>query len=145
MNRKPSSIIAWQRRSREAAFRRQKKKQRAMKTFEKKPTKARKKPIRSTSKKRAVEIRLYTKERREWLKLERNRVCHICLCVGRATPNPSTEIHHARGRIGRLLRDRRFWVASCRPCRSIPHDNPKWARSVGILAEQKDWNVYPSL
>lgn len=98
--------------------------------------------LRQHSKTREKEMRLYYKERKEWLSLPANAACRICLCLDRS-PAPATEVHHQRGRIGRLLRDQRFWIPSCRGCREVPHENPAWAREVGLLAEVADWNVYP--
>lgn len=57
--------------------------------------------------------------------------------------NQATEIHHHRGRIGRLL----CWVPGFRPfchrCRSYPHSYPKLARQLNLLASPTLWNVFP--
>lgn len=100
-------------------------------------------PIRKVSTARAKEMRLYYAEAKIFLNEPQHRACGICLCLGN-TPMASTEVHHARGRIGKLLRDQRFWVPSCRSCREIPHQRPKWAREVGILSSAADWNTSPS-
>src|SRR5688572_137301 len=89
--------------------------------------------LRAESKKRASEKRLYFKESAIWLNEPAHRACGICLVLGE-TPKASTEVHHYRGRRGRLLRDQRFWIPSCRSHRSTPHDRPNWAREVGILS-----------
>lgn len=99
------------------------------------------KPVmRRQSKAREREMRLYYQERTEWLK--KHPACQICAVRG-MTPAPATETHHIRGRIGKLLRDQRFWCASCRGCREWPHENPREARELGVLAEPKDWNTSP--
>lgn len=74
--------------------------------------------------------------------LRDNPWCVVCAMLkGRQVP--ATECHHVRGRAGSLLFDTRFMMASCRSCRLTPHQNPKWAREVGILAEACDWGKVP--
>lgn len=65
--------------------------------------------------------------------------CGICAVRDRGQV-PATEIHHARGRAGSLLFDRRFFVSSCFECRMWPHENPEAARALGVLASATDWN-----
>jgi hypothetical protein len=101
------------------------------------------KPLKKQSHKRASQMELYYQERREYLQKPENAVCAICLVLGN-TPQASTEVHHSRSRSGRLLRDQRFWIPSCRGCREIPHQRPKWAREMGILCSASEWGVYPS-
>lgn len=103
---------------------------------------AKRKPLKKQSRARAREMRIYHEERRDWLALPEHAACAICLCLGQS-PRPATEVHHSRGRVGRLLRDQRFWVASCRSCRDVPHERPNWAREVGILSSAADWNTFP--
>lgn len=97
-------------------------------------------PLKKISKSRRQAKRKYFDKHSDFL--SQNPVCMICLVRCRK-PNPSTEIHHARGRIGRLLNDERFFVASCRECREWPHEHPREAREMGVLAEATDWNVFP--
>lgn len=54
----------------------------------------------------------------------------------------STEVHHQRGRTGRLLADTRYFIASCRGCREWPHENQKRARLLNLLSGPNDWMVY---
>lgn len=105
------------------------------------PAKPRK-PLKKQSKARAREMRLYYEEKTEFLLRPENLVCAICRVLG-VSPMAATEVHHSRGRIGRLLRDQRFWVGSCRSCREIPHSRPAWAREMGLLCKASEWNVYP--
>jgi len=98
--------------------------------------------LKKQSKGREREMRQYYQERNEWLLLPQNAACAVCLCLGE-TPRAATEVHHQRGRIGRLLRDQRFWIPTCRQCREIPHERPAWAREMGLLSASKDWNVFP--
>jgi hypothetical protein len=113
---------------------------------EKKPKpKFKRSTLRRVSKAMTEKLREYKPVQREFLSKPENRYCAICLCVGRNPPQRATEVHHKFGRAGRLLTDPRGFIASCFPCRELPHSNPKWARSVGILAEARDWNRYAAL
>jgi hypothetical protein len=75
--------------------------------------------------------------------LELNPGCAICLARGLSS-RPATEVHHIRGRSPKLLCDTLFFCPSCFQCRSWPHDNPRQAREVGILAEANDWKRSPT-
>lgn len=97
-------------------------------------------PLKKQSRARQREMTQYYDDRREFLRA--HPACGICLCLDQ-TPRQATEVHHSRGRIGRLLLDQRFWVPSCRPCREIPHNRPNWAREMGLLASATDWNTVP--
>lgn len=69
--------------------------------------------------------------------------CEICPKRGRKDRFRTTDIHHTRGRIGRLLCDTRFFLGGCRPCHDWAHENPREARALGITAPASEWNVYP--
>jgi hypothetical protein len=97
-------------------------------------------PLRKVSKKQSGRLRKYYPIQVEFLK--KHKWCMICMAL-HGVKVRSSEVHHSRGRNGRLLYDTRFFVASCRGCRMVPHLNIKWAREVGITAEAKDWGVYP--
>ena len=80
--------------------------------------------------------------------LQANPVCDACdrLADESATPypirkptHPATEIHHKRGRFGKLLLDERFWVGVCSPAHRFIHDNPEIARKAGLLAQPGEW------
>lgn len=98
------------------------------------------KPLKKASKSQRRKLSKYIPIRDEFLR--QNSSCQICPCRGRR-PNRATEVHHSRGRIGRLMCDTRFFVASCRDCREWPHEHPNEARSLGLLASARDWNVVP--
>lgn len=73
--------------------------------------------IRNRSLKRAAQERLYYGTTRPAF-LAANKACHCCCC------RPATDIHHKKGRTGKLLNDTRFFVALCRKCHSrIEQDN----------------------
>lgn len=98
------------------------------------------KPLKKISRSQRERLKRYFAIRNEWLSLPENAVCAICLVRG-MNPAPATECHHSRGRAGKLLFDTRFWRSSCRNCREWPHENPREARELGILASPVEWNV----
>lgn len=104
-------------------------------------------PLKRESKGHKAEMVRYNASAPAFFAEEGNDVCHICLRLREDGDNillrPSTERHHTRGRIGRLLNWRPGQMPSCRGHRTWPHDNPSRARKLGILCEAKDWNVYP--
>lgn len=53
---------------------------------------------------------------------------------------PSQEVHHTKGKLGTLLADERFFMATCRACHTWIHEHPKEARLQGWLCEKGDWN-----
>lgn len=77
-----------------------------------------------TSKKRAVEKINYLELRNSYLRLHK-----FCECgCGRY----ATEVHHKKGKIGKLLTDVRFFLAVCRVCHRKIGDDPKWAIKMGF-------------
>lgn len=95
-----------------------------------------KSPLRKTSSKRAKEMRQYRAEVKLWLS-DHRMLCAVCRF------NPPTQCRHRRGRIGRLLLDKRFWLPVCDKCHKDIHDDPQWARMNGLLAPASEFNVYP--
>ncbi len=45
----------------------------------------------------------------------------------------ATEIHHTRGRRGKMLTDERYWTFLCRECHRWVHDHARDARQLGLL------------
>ena len=86
------------------------------------------------SNKKAKDLAEYTKEKQVWIKA--HPVCERC-------GDQSTDLHHSRGRIGRLLRAEVFWMPLCRYCHTWVHENPKDAREHGYICEEGEWNTYP--
>ena len=113
------------------------------------PQEARKRSTlpRSTPK-RAKEQSAYLKARIAFLSRPENEFCHVCKLRAESGEDCgqrlSTETHHSRGRIGRLLLAEEFWLAVCSSCHSWLHDNPKKAREIGALVPSAQWNVYPA-
>lgn len=114
----------------------------------KKRTPLKRTPLRRVSKGLAAEQRKYRKIEAKFLAQPENKWC-ICCTIRREKlgenilRNQATEIHHWAGRIGRLLCYVPYFRAFCFRCRSWPHDHPKLARELGLLAPARLWNVFP--
>lgn len=76
------------------------------------------------SEKRKEENKLYSALRADFLSLPENQICPI-------TGLPTTDIHHKKGRIGKLLTDTRFWIALSREGHDFVEANPQWAYENG--------------
>lgn len=98
------------------------------------------KALRRQSKRMAREMDAYHGQRAVFL--QRYPICAACLTRG-INPAPAVQIHHARGRIGKLLRDERFWIGTCAECHDWIHQNARAARELGLLAPASEFNVYP--
>jgi hypothetical protein len=107
----------------------------------------RKRPVKKMGRARRSRLKEYYALTLEFLRREENRLCLICqvrrehgenICI-----QPATEVHHHRGRRGRLL----TWVPGFRPscygCRLWPHDNKRLAREYGLLASTVLYDVFP--
>ena len=86
-------------------------------------SKAPKKAITQVSEKRKKENKEYLKLRNEFLK--KNNVCAV-------TGNKATEVHHMRGRIGKLLTDVRCFLPVSREGHQKIELNPTWAKEMGF-------------
>lgn len=93
-------------------------------------------PLRRVSKKRAVENREYAKVRAVYL-LE-HPLCAGCKLRGQRQYT-ATQIHHVKGRTGRLLIDSRHFMGLCEDCHSFVHASPRRARELGMLANASDF------
>lgn len=94
------------------------------------------KPIRKVSKSRARQNREYTKLKAAFL--EANPLCQACSDFG-TVPARSTEVHHVRGRSGKLLCDTRYWLAIDPRCHCMIHQHPAIAKKLGLLANMGEW------
>lgn len=126
--------------------------------------------LRSVSKSLSRKLRTeYAPASKAFLADPRHAYCEICLCLsldrhltkvrewtGNGTLDdwsdllkigakltPSSEVHHRNGRTASLLADSRFFIASDRRHREWPHENPRVARLLGLLAPASEWNVVP--
>ena len=86
-----------------------------------------KKPIRKVSKKRAIENAIYKKTRIEFLSRSENKYCAVL------KNRLSTEVHHAKGRIGDLFLNTEFWIAVSSEGHKYIHENDSWSRKNGFL------------
>lgn len=80
--------------------------------------------IAKRSKKRETQEKLYSQLRKAYLAKPENKTCPI-------TKQPSTEVHHKKGRIGDLLLDTRYWLAVSREGHRKIEENPEWAKEMG--------------
>ena len=79
---------------------------------------------RRRSKKGQKEDRQYLIKRLQFLAQPRNQRCPI-------TGQMTTEIHHKKGRVGKLLLDQNYWLAVSREGHRKIEENPEWAKEMG--------------
>lgn len=87
-----------------------------------------KKGIARRSPKRAKEEREYNKERKIYLSENSNcelKVLGVCTHV-------ATTIHHSRGRIGKLLLDKKWWKRGCLECHKWVEEHPEKAKELKL-------------
>lgn len=80
--------------------------------------------IPQVSKKRKVEMLQYSVLRTEFLAKKENQICPI-------TKQPTTDIHHKKGRAGTLFLDTKYWVALSREGHKYVEEHPEWAKENG--------------
>ena len=85
----------------------------------------------------------YRKERLVFLLEPEHVTCWACEMTVCVPARRSEDVHHTRGRAGKLLRDRRYWVALCREHHDRVQREPNWARALGLLPEKGQWNTVP--
>jgi len=88
-------------------------------------------PIKKISNKRKIENKEYLKVRK--LFLESLIFCQVKGCKGLAT-----EVHHKKGRIGKLLTDIRYFLGVCRECHNKIELEPNWAKENGYSLNRLD-------
>jgi len=71
------------------------------------------------------------KQNREYLDLRKAYFYNNPLCEVKFCDNLATEIHHKKGRIGKLLTDTSNFLAVCRQCHQKIELNPIWAKEQG--------------
>ena len=81
--------------------------------------------IKSISDKKLAELKEYRVVRDGYLAT--NKVCEHPECK-----NLSEDLHHAKGRVGSLLTDVRYFKALCRRCHRWVEENPEQAKSLGL-------------
>lgn len=80
--------------------------------------------IPKVSKKRQVEQLQYQVLRTEFLSKPENKICPI-------TNQPTTDIHHKKGRVGSLFLNTDFWIALSREGHKFVEENPEWSKANG--------------
>lgn len=88
-------------------------------------------PIKKISQKRNLENRDYLKVRKVFL--QSLIFCEVKSCKGLAT-----EVHHKKGRIGKLLTDIRYFLGVCRECHNKIELYPLWAKENGYSLNRLD-------
>lgn len=96
------------------------------------------KPLRRESKRRAAERTKYRKLREQFL--QDNPWCAYHLAMNPPRHVPATEIHHSRGRAGRLYLDTRFWIPLSAEGHDWVHNHMDAARHLGLLCDVGEWN-----
>jgi hypothetical protein len=77
------------------------------------------------SDKKLIELKEYRVVRDGYLSA--NKICEHPECK-----NLSEDLHHAKGRVGSLLTDVRYFKALCRRCHRWVEDNPDEAKAIGL-------------
>ena len=86
-----------------------------------KKQKANVKPIAKLSNKKKQEMAVYLKLRSDFLNKPENKICPI-------TNEPTTDVHHKKGRVGKLFLDTNYWLAVSRKGHQKIELNPEWAK-----------------
>ena len=81
--------------------------------------------IKSVSDKKLSELKEYRALRDGYLAT--HKVCEHPECK-----NLSEDLHHAKGRVGGLLTDVRYFKALCRRCHRWVEENPEQAKALGL-------------
>lgn len=100
-----------------------------------------KKKIRRFTSKREAMKRIYAIRRRDFL-IE-NPWCAWGLKQTPPVRIRAEEVHHTRGRIGRLLIEEKFWVGVSKAAHRWIHDNIDAARGLGLICQKGQWNNIP--
>ena len=88
-------------------------------------------PIKKVSDKRKIENKDYLKVRKVFL--QSLMFCQVKRCKALAT-----EVHHKKGRIGKLLTDTRYFLGVCRECHNKIELEPLWAKENGYSLNRLD-------
>lgn len=80
-------------------------------------------------------MKIYKKLRKEFL--EQNPRCAVY------QNRKATDVHHMRGRAGRLFLCVRYWLPVSRRAHIRIGEEPRWAREHGYLCAQGEWGKQP--
>jgi hypothetical protein len=90
--------------------------------------KRKRKEINRISGKRKKEMAIYRRKRDVFMK--KHEVCEVCK---NAKP---TDLHHRKGRSGKMIYKERYFLAVCRPCHTKIENNPIWAKKNGYSVDR---------
>ena len=85
--------------------------------------------IKNVSDKRLLELRDYRIVRDAYMR--DHKICEHPECS-----SPSTELHHSKGRIGKLLNNPLYFKALCHSCHSWAEKNPILAKELGLSVDR---------
>jgi len=85
--------------------------------------------IPKVSKKRQLENLEYQTLRAEFLAKKENSICPIM-------KTPTSDVHHKKGRTGKLFLDTTFWIALSREGHKFVEENPEWAKLNGYSLDR---------
>ena len=88
-------------------------------------------PIKKVSQKRNLENKEYLKVRKVFLQ-------SLMFCQVNSCKKLPTEVHHKKGRIGKLLTDTRYFLGVCRECHNKIELEPLWAKENGYSLNRLD-------
>ena len=95
-------------------------------------------PLRRISRKRKPEYQAYLRERDEFLKDK------LCECPPSdwmpSCDKPATTVHHIKGRRGKMLRDKMWWLPVCFEHHREIHAHGRWARDHHLIID--DYEVH---
>lgn len=84
-----------------------------------KPKKAK---INQVSDKRKAANKIYSEERKKFLA---GKMCAVF------PKEKATDVHHMKGRVGKLFLDKRYWLPVSRAGHRKIEENPNWAKEMG--------------
>jgi len=85
--------------------------------------------IKSVSQRRLLALKEYRVVRDAYM--SDHKICEHPECS-----NPSTELHHSKGRIGSLLTNPLYFKALCNSCHSWAEKNPILAKELGLSVDR---------
>lgn len=88
------------------------------------------------SKARKAMLAIYFQLRKPWLALPENQVCACREELGCCKAGTRLEVHHMKGRIGKLLIDTRWWLPVCRTAHRKITDDSAWAIEQGYSVKR---------
>lgn len=96
------------------------------------------------SDRRREEIKIY--KIRGSIFLKNNPLCGACVPIrnhcgkgyGNPTPKKATQIHHKKGRVGKLYLDERFWLQVCPGCHAFAESYGNAAVDIGISIRRNE-------